>query len=513
MYTLGIDLSTQSLTLSLLNYKTKTNELNISVAFSEILKTESSSMNRKTLLIDSDIEGKAEQDPNIFLISLEKLFYELKNKCDIKKIKAIQISAQQHGHVYLSERFKSALKKLKDKNNINEKLVDIIKTSYSYPNVPIWRTSDTKKEAFAIREKIGGKKKIIEITGSDSPLRFTGAIIKKTFEEDKVVCQNTYKVFLLNTFLASILSAEENVSFDYGNASGTSLMDYSKKEWDDKLLNICSDSLNLKLNDIKSPKSKAGNIANHFVYKYGFDKNCIVGIGSGDNPETKVLSKGDVLSLGTSFVYMLNIDDSQRDYSGVSNSMYDGLGNPFMIFCRTNGAMLWDEIMNKYNKNYRDVTKSLKENTSKLPLMLWQKEEESVPLSKAFDMKRYYNDINFDNDYKAIILSSLSLVESYSSGFQKPKNLSVTGGATKDLEILKIIANIWQCTINILPAGGASLGAALAAVLLIDNNISIIEEIRENLREKTTIEPETSLIDKYENYKKSMKEKFEEISR
>ena len=36
MYTLGIDLSTQSVTLSILNYETKKNELNISVAFNSL---------------------------------------------------------------------------------------------------------------------------------------------------------------------------------------------------------------------------------------------------------------------------------------------------------------------------------------------------------------------------------------------------------------------------------------------------------------------------------------------
>ena len=66
MYTLGIDLSTQSLKLSILNYKTLKNELNISIAFNSLEEIKTSSMNKNTLLIDSKIEGKAEQDINIF---------------------------------------------------------------------------------------------------------------------------------------------------------------------------------------------------------------------------------------------------------------------------------------------------------------------------------------------------------------------------------------------------------------------------------------------------------------
>ena len=514
MYSLGIDLSTQSLTLSVLNYKSFKNELNISIAFNSLEEINNSSMNKNTLLIDSNIEGKAEQDTNIFLIALDKAFSKLKDKCNISFIDSIQISAQQHGHVYLSENYKKNLEYLKLKESANKSLVEILKNSYSYNGAPIWRTSCAEKQAKELRKAAGGKEKMIQITGSDSPLRFTGAVIKYYFDNNKSLLENTYKIFLLNTFISSILTAKDDIAVDFGNGAGMSLMDYSKKEWNENLLNAVSKDLKNKLGNIKSPSSEAGYISTYFIEKFGFNKNCIVGIGSGDNPETKVLYKGDILSLGTSFVYMLNIDENERDYNGVSNAMYDGIGNPFMIFCRTNGAMLWDAIMNNYNKNYKDITISLKENINNLPLMLWQKENESVPISKSFEIKRYYEKANFDCDYKGIVLSSLSLISEYSKKFNSSKkaDLSVTGGPTKDIEILKIIANIWQCEVKILPSGGASLGAAISAILLLKENIDL-DEIRESLRDKTIIEPDYKLSKKYEDYQKNMIEKFEELTK
>ena len=367
------------------------------------------------------------------------------------------------------------------------------------------------------------KKRMLEKEIGDIPLIDTvkvskylnGTIKIKVTEETPIVyLENTYKIFLLNTFISSILTAKDDIAVDFGNGAGMSLMDYSKKEWNENLLNAVSKDLKNKLGNIKSPSSEAGYITTYFIEKFGFNKNCIVGIGSGDNPETKVLYKGDILSLGTSFVYMLNIDENDRDYNGVSNTMYDGIGNPFMIFCRTNGAMLWDAIMNNYNKNYKDITISLKENINNLPLMLWQKENESVPISKSFEIKRYYEKANFDCDYKGIVLSSLSLIAEYSKKFNSSKkaDLSVTGGPTKDIEILKIIANIWQCPIKILPSGGASLGAAISAILLLKENIDL-DEIRESLRDKTIIEPDYKLSKKYEDYQKNMIEKFEELTK
>ena len=79
--------------------------------------------------------------------------------------------------------------------------------------------------------------------------------------------------------------------------------------------------------------------------------------------------------------------------------------------------MLWYSIMNLYDKNYKDITNSLKVNINNLPLMIWQKENESVPISKSFEIKRYYKKANFNCDYKGIVLSSLSLIASYSKKF------------------------------------------------------------------------------------------------
>ena len=515
MYTLGIDLSTQSLTLSILNYKNNKNELNISIAFNSLEEINSSLMNKHTLLINSKIEGKAEQDINIFLIALDKALSELKTKCNVNDIKAIQISAQQHGHVYLSEKYKTNIEKLKNQSSVNQNLSELLKDSYSYNAAPIWRTSCTSKEAEELREAVGGKEKMIQITASNSPLRFTGAVIKYNFDNNKDLSKNTYKILLLNTFIASILTAKDNIPADFGNASGMSLMDYTKREWNDTLLNTVSPELKQKLGNIDDPSSFAGYITTYFIEKYGFNSECIVGIGSGDNPETKVLYKGDILSLGTSFVYMLNINENSRDYSGVSNAMYDGIGNPFMIFCRTNGAMVWDEIMKTYDRNYKEITKSLEKNTDNLPIVLWQKENESVPISRAFPIKRYHSIPSFDNDYKGIVLSSLGLVALYSKQFTSKNtkmDLAVTGGPTKDKEILKIIANIWQCPIKILPAGGASLGAALSAVLLLKEKVSL-DNIRDSLTDNTIIEPDLSLSNKYHDYMILLKEKFDETTK
>ena len=128
-------------------------------------------------------------------------------------------------------------------------------------------------------------------------------------------------------------------------------MDYEKKEWSHRLVAAAADGLPggkeglmAKLPALVSPDSVIGSIARYFVAKYGFSEQCRVAVGSGDNPQTKVLVKGDLLSLGTSFVNMISTDGKTLDLDGYANGMYDGLGRPFMFGCRTNGAMVWDGI-------------------------------------------------------------------------------------------------------------------------------------------------------------------------
>lgn len=50
-----------------------------------------------------------------FLIALDKAFSKLKDKCNVSLINSIQISAQQHGHVYLSKKYEEYQKNMIEK--------------------------------------------------------------------------------------------------------------------------------------------------------------------------------------------------------------------------------------------------------------------------------------------------------------------------------------------------------------------------------------------------------------
>lgn len=500
---LGIDLSTQSVSSCVYDSEKMEVLSTVSVAFGKMLEIDNSDMDRESLLVKNNGD-KAEQEPMIFLIAIDKMLAKLVAHfnsigLNIADIKAIQFSAQQHGHVYLNDSFETLLSKL----DVNSSLWANMQNTFSYKYAPIWRTSDTVEQARELREAIGGKEAMISTTGSDSPLRFTAAVIKKIFEKEPSVAENTKQVMLISNYLAAIFSSNVNAPIDFGNGSGMSLMNYSEKTWNKTLLESVDKELEQKLNSIDSSLTVAGNINKYFVDKYGFDKNCKIGIGTGDNPATKVISQGDLLSLGTSFVYMKNTSESDRDYSGVSNAMYDGLDNPFTILCRTNGAMIWDKISEIHGKDYKYFHDALVAQQGKYPLLVWQIERESVPLSESVERKTLGD---FEQDCKALTLSNLALIEQYASSIfsEQTTELSVTGGPTKDEAIVQIIAELWNCPVHILPTVGASLGAAFMAVSMLEADFDISAAVQKLIiKTVVPIEKDRAAID---NYKAELKE-------
>ncbi|HTY81654.1 MAG TPA: FGGY family carbohydrate kinase, partial [Dehalococcoidales bacterium] len=342
---------------------------------------------------------------------------------------------------------------------------------------PIWMTADTTKQAAHVRKALGGREKVIEVSGSDTQLRFTGLVVRRTAEKFPDVYARTKTVQLISSFIPAVLSADANVPLDFGNGAGMTLMDYRRRQWSDELLEAVSEGLpggkaglKSRLLQITAPDAVVGKIARYFVEKYGFNGECLVAAGSGDNPQSKVLVSGDLLSLGSSFVFMVTTDGKTMDKSGAACAMYDGIGRPFMFGCRTNGALVWDQVRALYGlgkEEYSPAEAALKKTPVGENLVLWQPRNESFPASGKFDLARIsVKQLGLAADYSGIIESSLAAVYYHSTGFSRPSNspLSVTGGAAGSPGIMRRIAAIWNRPVVQTEEGGAALGAAVAGI-------------------------------------------------
>ena len=476
---LGLDSSTQSLSAVVIDIDTAEKCFEHSLDYRVDARLNQFDIGEDYILPPSD-EGKAEQPPLMYLASLDAMFADLREAgVPLEDILLINTSGQQHGHVYLNRDADALLAQLASFQNFDEDTRDLqilLKDAFAYPNAPIWMTANTAAQTEAVRNGVGGKSEMINLSGSDAPLRFTGAVMRRVGEHFPECYAATAKVQLISSFIPSVLTGNAEVPIDYGNACGMSLMNYRTQTWDDALLAATADglpggvdALQSKLPVLARPDSIVGSLAAYYIEKYGFDGRCAVIAGSGDNPQAKVPVAGDLLSLGTSFVNMVSTDGDTLDPEGFANAMYDGISRPFMFGCRTNGAMVWDAVRSHYGlakEEYAPAEAALQSVAPGEFMAFWQPKTESFPVSGAFELIRSTPQPTLAEDYTGIIETSLAAVYIYSAVFTKQTQapLFVTGGATDSPEIMRRVAGIWNRPTLPVEKGGAALGAAVAGV-------------------------------------------------
>lgn len=475
---LGLDSSTQSLSSIVIDIDTAEKVLEHSLDYRKDNRTNVFGIG-SDYIVPARVEGEADQPIEMILASVDAMFDDLRSAgIAVADIVLINNSGQQHGHVYLNNQAENRFAQLREMGHRELSLVRLLSGSFSYLTAPIWMTSNTVNQANSVREGVGGNDKMIRLSGSDAPLRFTGPIMRRVAEQFPDAYQATENIQLISSLIPSILTGNSRAPIDYGNACGTSLMDYRKKTWSPELLKATSTglpggvgALTKKLPNLVPPDTVVGNIGAYFVERYGFCPECKVIAGSGDNPQAKTLVQGDLLSLGTSFVNMVSTDGNVHDMSGMTNAMYDGIGRPFIFGCRTNGAMVWDQVRALYGlqkEDYEPGETALKEVTPGSSMTFWQPKTESFPPSGSFDIIRIAPRLDkvFGLDYSGVIETSLAAVYTHSEQFTGTSDvpLWVTGGATHSPEIMRRVAAIWNREIIPIEKGGPALGAAVAGV-------------------------------------------------
>lgn len=496
-FTLGIDVSTQSISSSILDTDSGTVSHQVSLSYRDDPRLNRFGIDFDSLIVPPRWEGEADQPPRMFLAALDALFAELKRSdAPLSELSAVAVSAQQHGHVYLNSRAAEQIAGLGGTGvtrgtgsppETDRDLAALLTEIFAYGTAPIWQTADTQREASEIRERIGGREEMINLSGSDSPLRFTGAVIRRRGRRFPEIYERTERISLLSTFISAVLSGNPETPTDWGNGSGMSLMDYRRKIWSGRLVDATardlpggSTALKRKLPSLAPPTEIAGSIARYFVERYGINPECLVTIGSGDNPQTKTLSSGDLLSLGSSFVYMVDTNEPVVDLQGFANSMYDGIGRPFIFACRTNGALVWDRVRKAYGADFNTADAALTGTSPGSRVEIWQPWMESYPLSPVIpNVRAERGEGSFPEVYAAIVDSTLTLVRHFAGGFDRRTSgtgarpvinsgvdtepLAVTGGPSAGIPVLQRVADIWNRPVYSVGSAGAAVGSAFSA--------------------------------------------------
>jgi len=462
---LGLDSSTQSLSAVVIDYDTRKVVYNDSLNFDEALphyKTRNGVLpNRDPLIKHSP--------PLMWAEALDLVFARMKKKgVALNKILAISGSGQQHGSVYLNAKGAETIANLDSKLSLVKNLAGV----FARPTAPIWMDSSTGAECGEIRRALGGIKAAAQLTGSDIFERFTGPQIRKFYKTEKARFEKTANIALVSSFMSSLIAGKIS-PIDHCDGAGMNLMDIRKKVWNPSALKATAPGLESKLPALAAPWTVIGPVSTYFVKKYGLNPEASAIVWSGDNP-CSVIGLGLIdehtaaVSLGTSDTYFGSMHHFRADTRGEGHVFCSPTGDYMTLICYKNGSLARERIRDEHRLDWdgcnRAVTSTSPGNGGGI-LLPWF-EPEIVPRVTKPRVERLALDIkDAAANCRAVVEAQMMSMKLHSEWMKSPpKRIRVTGGASDNVAILQIMADVMDCPVyRVQVAKSAALGAALRA--------------------------------------------------
>lgn len=243
MIALGIDCGTQSLKTVALDGET-----------GEIL----ASASRAYGLIKGLPPGHLEQDPEIWWDALKETVAEVLAALGPRRgeAAALGVSGQQHGFVPLDAEF------------------GVIRPA------KLWCDTSTAAQCEEIRAALGGRKAVIGLVGNDILPGFTAPKILWVKQNEPVRYARLAHVALPHDFLNIRLTG--NLRMEYGDASGTALLDVRRRIWSPEVCAAIDPALRDKLPPLGSSREGCGLVRDDLRREWGLGE-VTVSAGGGDN--------------------------------------------------------------------------------------------------------------------------------------------------------------------------------------------------------------------------------------
>jgi xylulokinase len=464
---LGFDSSTQSLTGIVLEITAATRR----VAFQRSLNFDADFPHygtRNGILPRTD-PLVASSSPLLWAEALDRFMKILATESglDLTELRAVSGAAQQHGSVYLHAAATARLGAL----DPAQPLVDQAPGMLSRADAPIWMDSTTSTQCAAITRAVGGDGALARLTGSRAFERFTGPQIRKYYEVDPSGYAATDRIHLVSSFLASLLIGA-HAPTEPGDAAGMNLMDLAVKRWADLALRATAPDLHGKLPAIVAPWTVIGRLSPFWVERYGLPPARVVA-WTGDNPSSLIgvglVASGRIaISLGTSDTLFGLLKEPRVDLSGASNVFGAPTGDYMALVCFKNGALARERVRDAYCLDWEGFSRALHDTPpgNRGAIMLPWFEPEITPPVLTPGVRRYGLDpADAAANVRAVIEAQMMAAALHTAWIrERIVAIHATGGATRNREILQVMADVHGADVYQLEVGeSAALGAALRA--------------------------------------------------
>ena len=398
--------------------------------------------------------GAKEQHPHTWRDATQKAFRKALALAAARpgEVKAIGVSGQQHGFVPL------------DKNG------QVIRPA------KLWCDTSTAPECDEIMARVGGLKKTIRTMGNAVLPGFTASKILWLKKREPKNYARLATVLLPHDYLNFWLTGEKMM--EYGDASGTALLDVKTRKWSDKVLRAIDPGLGGRLPPLIPSDQPAGRLQPATAKALGLSPDVLVSAGGGDNM-MGAIGTGNTrpgvitASFGTSGTIYACSEKPVVDPAGEIAAFCDSTNRWLPLLCTMNVTVATEMVRRDFGMDVKtfDATVARAKPGADGLILLPYLEGERTPnvpdgtgvfcgvTPKTFTAEHFaraaMEGVTLGMNYGLRRLAELGV---------KPKQIRATGGGANSKVWRQIMADIFNAevvTLNVRE--GAAYGAALQA--------------------------------------------------
>ncbi len=439
MLALGIDSGTQSTKTIALDFET-----------GEILASAQSEYG----LIEGLPPGHLEQHPDTWLDAVAATVRECLTRLGPRRdeVAAIGVSGQQHGMVALDG---------------NRRPVRPAK---------LWCDTSTTAQCAQFEAAFGGNAGLIELAGNAILPGYTAPKILWLKQNEPANYRAARSFLLPHDYINLWLTGEKRM--EYGDASGTGLMDVRTREWRRPLLDFIDPALGELLPQPGSSHRAAGLLRESLRREWGLAKSPVVSAGGGDNMMGAIgtgnISPGIVTaSLGTSGTLYSFAPEPVIDGKGEVAAFCDSTDHWLPLVCTMNVTVATEQARRLFGWDLASLERALLSapaGSGGLLFLPYLTGERTPNLPNGSGIYHGLNTANMEPAHMARAAAegaTLGLAYGLNRFRElgiKPAEIRLTGGGSRSAAWRQITADVFGVpTVCLSSPEGAALGAAIQA--------------------------------------------------
>ncbi|HOD46210.1 MAG TPA: xylulokinase [Opitutaceae bacterium] len=396
--------------------------------------------------------GHMEQHPQDWTDAMDTVIQKVVALVDASRIRGIGVSGQQHGFVPLDEK------------------------GLVIRPAKLWCDTSTVKECELLTKKFGGDKNVIKKAGLKFLPGFTAPKILWLKRNEPANFKRLRHVLLPHDYLNFHLTG--NYFMEYGDASGTALLDVRKRTWSKEAVTAIDKNLGDWLPKLSSSDSIVGTLRPELAQKYGLSADVIVSAGGGDNM-MGAIGTGNVApgvvtaSFGTSGTIYAYAKSPVVDPQGEIAAFCSSTDGWMPLLCTMNVTTVTEHFRRMFNlepRAFDELAATAPAGAGGLVLLPYLEGERTpnVPLGSgaflglngkniqpAYLARAAMEGVTMGMNYGLRRLADLGV---------KAKEIRVTGGGAKSPVWRQLMADVFGTpVVGMVEDEGAALGGALQA--------------------------------------------------